>query len=55
MQATQDKTEDERRRWQNEHAAQNRENNAAYLCPICGSTRLSRIWLCSHEQSHLQR
>ena len=55
MQATQDKTEDERRR-RHERAARNRENNSAYLCPTCGRTWcLSRIVLYSHEQSHLQR
>jgi len=55
MQATQDKTEDERRRQRHEHAARNRENNSAYMCPTCGRTCLSRIGLYSHEQSHLQR
>jgi len=54
MQATQDKTEDERRCRRHEHAARNRENNSAYLCPTCGRTCLSRIGLYSHEQSHLQ-
>ena len=55
MQATQDKTEDERRRWRYEQAARNKENNSAYLCPTCGRTCLSRIRLYSYEQSHLQR
>ena len=55
MQATQDKTGDERRRRRHEHAARNRENNSAYLCPPCGRTWLSRVGLYSHEQSHLQR
>ena len=56
VQATQDKTEDERRRRWHEHATRNRENNAAELqCPTCGHTCLSRIGLYSHEQSHLQR
>jgi len=52
-QAMQDKTEDERRHQRHEHAVRNRENNAAYLCPTCGRTCLSRIGLYSHEQSHL--
>ena len=55
MQATQDKTEDERRRRRHEHAAWNIENNSSSLCPTCGRTYLSRIGLYSHEQSHLQR
>jgi len=55
MQATQDKTKDERRRRRHEHAAGNRENNSAYLCPTCSRTCPSRIGLYSHEQSHLQR
>jgi len=50
MQATQDKTKDERRRRRHEHAAGNRENNSAYLCPTCSRTCPSRIGLYSHEQ-----
>jgi len=49
MQATQDKTEDERRRRWHEHAARNRENNSAYLCPTCGRTCLSRIGLVTQD------
>ena len=45
MQATQDETEDERRCRRHEHAARNRENNSAHLCPTCGRAGLSRIGL----------
>jgi len=55
MQATQDKTEDERRRQWHKHAAWNRKYNSAYLCLTCGRTCLSLIGLYSHERSHLQR